>query len=222
MKAELASLRVELVWAELRWKAECAERKRRADIAWERFKAAFMRGDFAPGGKANFNPQQPRVAAGNADGGQWASTREGGGQSLEQQSPGLRTAAGQEQRGDQSQLEAIANHPSIRSRIDEAWGASNPSGPSPREHGFWISRNENTGELFTRPFTNPGSAARITPGPTPGDAIAFFHTHPNLQGYGAGPSIGDRAFAADVGLPGVLQSHNGIYYFGPRLRPPGR
>jgi len=33
MKAELASLRVELVWAELRWKAECAERKRRADIA---------------------------------------------------------------------------------------------------------------------------------------------------------------------------------------------
>src|SRR3954470_3835376 len=41
MKAELASLRVELVWAELRWKAECPERKRRADIAWERFMAAF-------------------------------------------------------------------------------------------------------------------------------------------------------------------------------------
>src|SRR4051812_45051827 len=53
MKAELASLRVELVWAELRWKAECAERKRRADIAWERFMAAFKHGDFRQ--KANFN-----------------------------------------------------------------------------------------------------------------------------------------------------------------------
>jgi hypothetical protein len=71
MKAELASLRVELVWAELRWKAECAESKRRADIAWERFKAAFMRGDFAPRGKANFNPNQPRVPTGSPDGGQW-------------------------------------------------------------------------------------------------------------------------------------------------------
>jgi len=71
MKAELASLRVELVWAELRWKAECAGRKRKADIAWERFKAAFMRGDFAPRDKAKFNPSQPRVPAGNPDGGQW-------------------------------------------------------------------------------------------------------------------------------------------------------
>jgi hypothetical protein len=30
-----------------------------------------MRGDFAPRQKANFNPNQPRVAAGNPDGGQW-------------------------------------------------------------------------------------------------------------------------------------------------------
>jgi len=223
MKAGLAPLRVELVWAELRWKAECVERKRRADIAWERFKATFMRGDFAPRGKANFNPDQPRMPAGNPDGGQWADGGSGAGprdeQSLEQQSPGLTTAAGQEQRGDLPQLEAIANHPSIRSRIDDAWSASNPTGPSPREHGFWISRNEATGELFTRPFANPGSAARITPGLTPSDAIAFFHTHPNLQGYSPGPSTADRAFAADAGLPGILQSHNGMYYFGPRLRP---
>jgi hypothetical protein len=45
---------------EREWETACAERKRRADIAWERFKAAFMRGDFAPGRKANFNPDQPR------------------------------------------------------------------------------------------------------------------------------------------------------------------
>jgi Bacterial CdiA-CT RNAse A domain len=42
------------------WEAEFAELNRRADIAWERFIAAFMRCDFAPRGKANFNPDQPR------------------------------------------------------------------------------------------------------------------------------------------------------------------
>ena len=73
-KAELASLRFELMMDELRrkaWQAECAERKRRADVAWERFKAAFMRGDFAPRQKASLNPSQPRVPSGNPDGGQW-------------------------------------------------------------------------------------------------------------------------------------------------------
>jgi hypothetical protein len=173
-----------------------------------------------------YSENQPRVPADNPDGGQWTSgagsAKPIDGQTLEQQSPRLSTAASQEQRGDLSQFEAIANHPSIRPRIDEAWRASNPPGPSSREHGFWISRNEATGELFTRPFANPGSAARITPGPPPSDAVAFFHTHPNLQGYSPGPSIGDRAFAADAGLPGILQSHNGMYYFGPPLRPPRR
>src|SRR5437764_11936312 len=53
------------------WQAECAERRLRADFAWERFKAAFMRGDFAPRQKAGFNPSQPRVPAGNPDGGEW-------------------------------------------------------------------------------------------------------------------------------------------------------
>jgi hypothetical protein len=48
------------VLADLRWKAEVAERKRRADIARERVKAAFLRGDFAARNKANFNPDQPR------------------------------------------------------------------------------------------------------------------------------------------------------------------
>ena len=56
---------------EREWQAECAERRLRADLAWDRFKAAFMRGDFAPRRKAGFNPNQPRVAAGNPDGGQW-------------------------------------------------------------------------------------------------------------------------------------------------------
>jgi hypothetical protein len=72
LKADLASLRFELVMAELRWKAECAERKRKADIAWERFIVAFKRGDFAPRAKANFNPTQERVPAGSGiESGRW-------------------------------------------------------------------------------------------------------------------------------------------------------
>ncbi|MEJ0075985.1 MAG: hypothetical protein WDO17_11155 [Alphaproteobacteria bacterium] len=72
IKAELASLRVELVWAELRWKAECAERKRRADLRWERFMAAFLRGDFRH--KAGFDPSQLRVPAGNSvQSGRWTA-----------------------------------------------------------------------------------------------------------------------------------------------------
>lgn len=58
---------------EIEWEAECAERKHRADLAWGRFKAAFLRGDFAPHRKANLNPDQPRDELGRwADGGQSA------------------------------------------------------------------------------------------------------------------------------------------------------
>jgi hypothetical protein len=177
-----------------------------------------------------YSPSQPRVPAGNPDGGQWTS---GAGEGvanaetdndLEQaQGEPLRTARDQASRDDLPQLEALANDAVIRSRIDEAWTVSNPNSARPQEHGFWISRNEATGEVFTRPFANLGSAARITPGPTPTDAIAFFHTHPNRPEfrYRSGPSVGDQGFAADVGL-GLIQSHNGMYYFGPPLRPSRR
>jgi hypothetical protein len=167
-----------------------------------------------------YSPTQPRVPAGNPDGGQW--TREGAGRSTLSQDEGDRlvTAPNQTARPDLSQLQAIANDPQIRNRIDEAWNASNPYRVPPQEHGFWICRNEDTGELFTRPFANAGSAARITPGATPDDAIAFFHTHPNSPdaGFSAEPSSGDLNFASSVGLPGLLQSHRGMYYFGSPFR----
>src|SRR4051794_25994644 len=77
MKVELAALRFERVCEELRWKTECVERKRQADIAWERFIAAFLRGDFARH-KANFNPDQPRDELGRwtSEGGASAETDE--------------------------------------------------------------------------------------------------------------------------------------------------
>jgi hypothetical protein len=172
-----------------------------------------------------YSENQPRVPAGNPDGGQWTS---GGGGSASNDAPleqdqgsPLATARDQTRRSDLSQLESIANDPVIRPRIDEAWTASNPNGIPPREHGFWISRNEATGELFTRPFANPGSTGRIVPGPPPNDAIASFHTHPLRPDFGGipGPSRGDLGLAESMGLPGLLHSHNGMYYFGPSLRP---
>jgi hypothetical protein len=53
--------------------------KIRYDLAFERIKRAFLSGAYATPlpGKANFNPAQPRVPAGNPDGGEWTST--GGG-----------------------------------------------------------------------------------------------------------------------------------------------
>src|SRR5204863_4523787 len=122
---------------------------------------------------------------------------------------------GQEPRGDLVDLNAIANHPPIRAQIDEAWATSDPNGFG-REQGFWISRNDATGEIFTRPFANPGGAMGIVPGARPSDAIAFFHAHPARSEFGGypGPSVGDLQYAARLGLPGFLQSHSGMYYFG--------
>ena len=180
-----------------------------------------------------YSPDQPRVPAGNPDGGQWTS---GGGSgagrdsgdasqdsaSLAQDLGPPRTAStDQPPRSDRAQLEAIANDPVIRAHIDAAWAASNPYGLFPREHGFWISRDEVSGQLFTRPFAAAGIENRITTGPPPPDAIAFFHTHPygGIQPGAAPPSRDDEDWAAHIGLPGLIQSHVGMYYFGPPLRP---
>lgn len=178
-----------------------------------------------------YSPSQPRVPAGNPDGGQWTSGGgvSGGdgsdtasdGESLAQERESLLAPGpGQGPRRDLLDLQAIADHPSVRTRIDEAWAASNPHGLG-REHGFWISRNNETGELSTRPFANPGGLVSLVPGPPPNDAIAFFHTHPLRSDFGGGPgpSRPDQNFAASIGLPGLVQSHHGMYYFGPLLRP---
>ena len=181
-----------------------------------------------------YSPSQPRVPAGNPDGGRWTSgARAVGnagvaaagdaprdGRSLAQE---LRryTASDQPPRPDRQQLEAIANDPLIRAYMDEAWIASNPYGIYPNEHGFWISRDEVSGQLFTRPFAAPGVGNMIYVGSPPPDAIAFFHTHPygRIQLGAAPPSLDDEALAAGLRLPGLIQSHVGMYYFGPPLRP---
>jgi hypothetical protein len=191
-----------------------------------------------------YSQSQQRVPAGSPEGGQWTSgaTAIGdaaapdssfggaGGNGVDvpddnnslAQDRLLRTpASDQPPRGDRRQLEAIANDPLIHAYMNEAWMASNPYGLFPKEHGFWISRDEVSGQLFTRPFSSPGFENKIDPGSPPPDAIAFFHTHPygGIQIGAAPPSPGDEGFAAKVGLPGLIQSHVGMYYFGPPLRP---
>ena len=178
-----------------------------------------------------YSPDQPRVPAGSSEGGQWTSDGGSGAgrddgdvpqdsEALAQdRGSTLLPGPGQEPRDDLLDLDAIVNHPPIRARIDEAWAASNPNGLG-REHGFWISRNDATGELFTRPFANTGGLLSMAPGAPPRDAIAFFHTHPLRSEFTGqpGPSRPDLRFAAITGLPGVLQSHHGMYYFGPLLQ----
>ncbi|TMI99425.1 MAG: hypothetical protein E6G97_22820 [Alphaproteobacteria bacterium] len=178
-----------------------------------------------------YSPDQQRSPKGNPDGGQWTSGSGGShpangdasqsGEGLAQDRRSMiAPGSGQEPRRDLLDLDAIAKDPRIRARIDEAWAASDPNGFG-REHGFWISRNDATGELFTRPFFNPGGPATIVPGAPPSDAIASFHTHPARPEFGGypGPSLEDEQYAARTGLPGLLQSHIGMYYFGPLLRP---
>jgi hypothetical protein len=194
-----------------------------------------------------YSPSQPRVPAGSSQGGQWTSGAGGtavaggsdsGDAGVEDGDVGSDTgnappdveslaqelrrfpASDQPPRSDRRELDAVANDPLIRAYMDEAWIASNPYGIYPKEHGFWISRDEISGQLFTRPFEGRGGLGIIVPGSPPPDAIASFHTHPygGIQLGAAPPSLADEALAARMGLPGLIQSHVGVYYFGPPLR----
>ncbi len=119
-------------------------------------------------------------------------------------------------------VEAIANDPVVAAAIEKAWNASNPNTPgSKQEQGFWVMRDDKTGALSTVNFPSSGSRDSLTPGAVPAiegkTAVAFFHTHPNTvaEGYTNGPSTADQKFADRIGIPGIIQSHNGMYYFDP-------
>lgn len=117
-------------------------------------------------------------------------------------------------------VEAIANDPVVAAAIEKAWNASNPNTPgSKQEQGFWVMRDDKTGALSTVNFPSNGTRDSLTPGAVPAiegkTAVAFFHTHPNTtaEGYTNGPSRADQNFADRLGIPGIIQSHNGMYYF---------
>jgi hypothetical protein len=121
------------------------------------------------------------------------------------------------------ELEKIANDPKVSPEIDKAWNASNPNGPGAKhEKGFWVSKDDKTGALSVTPFPDNGTNDSLTPGSPPSEkgktVVGFFHTHPNTngEGYDQGPSEADERFAKSVGVPGLIRSHDGMYYFGPK------
>lgn len=120
------------------------------------------------------------------------------------------------------ELEAIANDPAVAQAINNAWTASNPNGPGPKqEQGFWVMRDTNTNALSIVQFPSNGTRDSLTPGATPNQPgsvpVAFFHTHPNTadEGYVSEPSPADSNFANSRRVPGIIMSHDGMYYFGP-------
>jgi hypothetical protein len=120
-------------------------------------------------------------------------------------------------------VEAIANDPVVAAAIEKSWNASNPNTPGAKqEQGFWVMRDDKTGALSTVNFPSNGTRDSLTPGAVPSiegkTAVAFFHTHPNTaaEGFINGPSPADQNFADARGIPGIIQSHNGMYYFNPR------
>ncbi len=133
-------------------------------------------------------------------------------------SSALPTAAASENR---PELEAIANDPRIRPEIDKAWAESNPygSGTAKQERGFWILRDSDTQALTVQQFPSNGTRDSLMPGPMPDRSVSFFHTHPNTsaEGYLQEPSPADVRFANSRGIPGIIRSHDGMYYFGPQL-----
>lgn len=119
-------------------------------------------------------------------------------------------------------VEAIANDPVVAAAIEKSWNASNPNTPGAKqEQGFWVMRDDKTGALSTVNFPSNGTRDSLTPGAVPAidgkTAVAFFHTHPNTtaEGYTNGPSPADQNFADARGIPGIIQSHNGLHYFNP-------
>jgi hypothetical protein len=119
-------------------------------------------------------------------------------------------------------LETIAKDPVVTAAINRAWTNSNPNTAGKKqETGFWVVRDDKTGKLSIVQFPSNGTRDSLTPGPVPSSpgktVVAFFHTHPNTvkEGYVNGPSPADQNFATANGIPGIIRSHAGMYYFTP-------
>ena len=132
------------------------------------------------------------------------------------------------------ELEALASNKLVTAWIDYDWARSNPYDLDPRnrhEFGFWIL-GDASGNISIQEFPQQGSFNSVSPGHMPGSdllsriinwwtggpqTVAMFHTHPNppAQSFNQGPDIGDINFSTRRGIGGIIQSHNGMYYYGP-------
>lgn len=73
LERKLEEFRRERVERERAWETECAARKLKADLAWERFTTTLARYLEQQRLARKYSPDQPRVPAGSSEGGQWTS-----------------------------------------------------------------------------------------------------------------------------------------------------
>ena len=67
---------------------------------------------------------------------------------------------------------------------------------------------------LSRGFTHPNP----TGSPVIRDGQQLHDNNGAPQFYYPGPSEGDRGFSDKIGLPGIVASDGGFYYFGPQLK----
>ncbi|WP_036084525.1 hypothetical protein [Leptospira noguchii] len=146
------------------------------------------------------------------------------------QNKSFQTAEDQMYRGDLKQLESITSK--MKNEMKAAWDASNPNSKNLNEkleHGFWILKDDKTKKLSKIDFPMKGAENnKMIPGPKPvipeKSVIAWFHTHQNSSNdidpkwktpYITYPSKDDKNFSEMNGIPGIVKTHSGVYYFGP-------
>ena len=143
---------------------------------------------------------------------------------------------GQWNRADIQELTALVNDSSVKTAIETAWRDSTADPQHPHEMGFFILRDPTTGTISLQ-WAAPGFAGRLTMSAQPPSAIASFHTHPNPTGspvilngkplvengepqvWSPRPSAADLDAATRWGLPGIVESDQGLFFYGPNLRP---
>jgi RHS repeat-associated protein len=121
-------------------------------------------------------------------------------------------------------FQQLLNNPQVNEALRRAWEDSNPNAPPvlagrpgslKREQGGWILWNGVTRQIvivrvpagrrdgLPEIGSSPAGAGEIT--------LAWFHTHPNTraEGYSADASPADIAFTRSVGVPGIIETHEG-------------
>jgi hypothetical protein len=115
-------------------------------------------------------------------------------------------------------------HPTVVAAFAAAWADSLPDDPTLRhEEGGFIYVNATTGEVIVR-RAQPGewSELDLNSPPTLPDCflVATYHTHPNpiAEGWDPHPSLPDRRWAFDTGVPWFVISELGVFVTGPDRR----
>lgn len=118
----------------------------------------------------------------------------------------------------------------LRRQMETAWEDSNPNAPTvkhgqpgslKREQGGWIIRRDGYGEVDlvrSRPGSRSQMGQDVLQKPSEFACgcrvVGFFHTHPNTlaEGYQAYSNGYDYQFLEEMGVPGMVRSHEGYEF----------